>query len=424
MKTPKIIVAGAGASGLVAAIEAAKRGFDVTVMEANDKPGRKIYATGNGRCNLTNEKMDISCFRGSSLKLISSVIDRFGYKDTMNYFSELGLMFKDRNGYVYPASGQASSVVNALLSECRKLDIKILCNSAVKNVSKNKNEFTVDTEDGKYKAEGVILSCGSMAGILPDKLPKVKGYDIAEKLGHKIIPTASSLTGIRCRNNLFYKEASGVRCDGEISVYSEDKLLGRDVGELQLTSYGVSGIPAFQVCRHAAYSVADNHNTYIKIDFMPNVTKEELYSVIINKVKRNGELTVSEYLNGILNDKLAGAIVNYAGIDKKVRGSRIIRERSGHGIIKKLVSCIKEYKDTVTGINDYKDAQVLAGGVSLKEVSENMESMYVKNLYITGELLDADGICGGYNLQWAWATGYIAGNSIGENYDKNKSAKA
>lgn len=426
MKVPGIIVIGAGASGMTAAIEAAKRGFKVTIIEANDKPGKKIYATGNGKCNLTNKKMDVSCFRGSDIKLIASVLERFGYKDTINYFSELGLMFKDRNGYIYPASGQASSVVKSLVLECEKNDIKILCKVTALNVLKSADIFTVETDNGNYKADGVILSTGSKAGILPGKLPKINGYDITKKLGHKIIPLQPALTGIKCKNNAFYKEVQGVRCDGKIMVYSDNRLAGSDMGELQLTSYGISGIPAFQVSRYAAYSLYNKKNTYIQVDFMPDISSQELISKITYKIHGNPNIKISEYLNGILNNKLAEAIVNYAGINKNITGRDIKEGRDKKRIIGCLVQAIKEYKDKVTGVNEFKDAQVLAGGVSLKEIKKNMESAYVKNLYITGEVLDADGICGGYNLQWAWATGYIAGNSIlksGEKYDKDKSDK-
>ncbi len=412
MKTKKIIIIGAGASGMVAAIESAKRGFSVTILEVNEKPGKKIYATGNGRCNITNIKMDASYFRGTDITLIESVIERFGYEDTMNYFGELGLMFKDRNGYVYPASGQAASVVNSLVMECDKLNIKILCKVEVKNVNKKNDRFYIDTDNGKFDADGVILSCGSMAGIMANKLPKASGYDFAKGFGHKIIPLVSSLTGMKCGNTSFYKETSGVRCDGNINVYSDDKLLAEDKGELQLTAYGVSGIPTFQVCRYAAYSIKNKKNTYIQIDFMPEISKEELYKQIIKRINRNERLTMPEYLNGILNDKLAVALVSQSGMDRCMKGCDILKSKGGKDKLQNLVNYIKEYNDKVTGINEFKDAQVIAGGVSLKEVDDNMQSIYSENLYMTGEMLDVDGICGGYNLQWAWATGYIAGNSI------------
>lgn len=407
MKTPEIIVIGAGASGITAAIQAAKRGLKVTILEANEKPGKKIYATGNGKCNLTNAKMDISCFRGSNPEFINNVISRFNYQDTIKYFSELGLMFKDKNGYLYPASGQASSVVEALVTECRRLDIKILCQLKIEKLYKNKNKFIVVTDNDKFMADAVILACGSFAGISEKKLPNVSGYDMAKQFGHKIIPLVSALTGMRCRNKSFYKKSAGVRCDGEIQLYSEGKLMGSDVGELQLTDYGISGIPVFQLARYASYSIRNKKETCIRADFMPSVTENELKKVLRAKIDRNPECRMSEYMNGIINDKLSAALLEYAGINADKKGKLISDDE-----LLRLVYCIKNYKDYVMEINGFQAAQVLAGGVSLDEINENMESVYEKNLFITGELLDADGICGGYNLQWAWATGYIAGNEV------------
>lgn len=418
----RIIVAGAGASGMVAAIEAAKRGMDVTILEANDRAGKKIYATGNGRCNLTNRRMKISCYNGTDKAFIKSVLDRFGYAETIEYFSELGLMFKDRDGYIYPMSGQAASVAEALLSECKRLDIKILCNVTARDITVNKNRsdgyiVSCITGDGKkmtFTAEGVILSCGSIAGISPKKYPAGSGYDLAKRAGHSIAPLVSSLTGIRCKNESFYRTASGVRCDAVIVIYEKasdgtERMLASDKGELQLTDYGVSGIPAFQVSRHAAYSIRDRSvtDTYCIIDFLPDVSEQELRAAMRRRIERNGENTVLQYFNGILNDKLARALLQASGISVKKRGKELKQSD-----IDRIAGIIKHFRDSAAAVNDFQNAQVLAGGVRLTELTDSMESVYAKNLYITGELLDADGICGGYNLQWAWATGYIAGNAV------------
>lgn len=402
-----VIVIGAGASGMVAAIETAKRGIRVTVLEMNDKPGKKIYATGNGRCNLTNTRMELSCFNGTDRDFISSVIDRFGYKDTMEYFSRLGLMFKDRNGYIYPLSGQASSVVQVLINKMEELDIKILCNVEAVDIKKKADLFNVITAKGNYLCNGVIMATGSMAGINTKKLPKNTGFDIAKSFDHKIIPQVPALTGLKCKNKRFYKISGGVRCDGKISIYSKDKLVASDMGELQLVDYGVSGIPAFQVCRHAGYSLRNKKDTYVVLDFMPEYSEEFIREKLSENIKGNPDLGLGFYLGGMLNNKLAKGILDSLNMDEAAKGGALKDKELG-----KIAHCIKNYSDEVIGTNDFQIAQVCAGGVSLKELNENMESKYVEDLYMTGELLDADGICGGYNLQWAWATGYIAGNNI------------
>lgn len=410
-KNRSIIVAGAGASGMVAAIEAAKRELFVTLIEANDEVGKKIYATGNGRCNLTNRKMSEENFRSQNMAFVKEIIDRFGYKETLSYFGELGLCFKDRDGYIYPRSGQASSVAEVLYTACLLYGVHIVLGSPVKAIEKQDNRFIVKTDDKVYRAEGVILACGSLAGIQKGKQLKINGYDLAKSLGHGMIPIVSSLTGLKCENEDFYKAVSGVRCDGKIELWIENdgnyEMIACDDGELQLTAYGVSGIPAFQVSRYAAYGIREKKSVQIKIDFLSGMTLNEIIDMIREKSKRNKNITILQCFTGVLNDKLAAALIKETDTDihKKVRCI-------DDSIIIRLAAIIKSYTDNVRGTNDFTAAQVLAGGMRLDEFETTMESKLVSNLYMTGEMLDADGMCGGYNLQWAWATGYIAGNHI------------
>lgn len=411
MNKKKIIIAGAGASGMVAAIEAAKRNIDVTLLEANDEVGKKIYATGNGRCNLTNKKMSESFYRSYDMNFVKNIIDSFGCKETLRYFEELGLMFKDRDGYVYPMSGQASSVAEVLFTACQLYGVHIICNSPVISITKQNNYFTVRTPEKTFKSEGLILSCGSIAGISKGKQLKINGYDLAKSMGHKMIPIVSALTGLQCENKEFYKTAAGVRCDGKIEIWTDNgkssKPEAEDMGELQLTAYGVSGIPAFQVSRYAAYDIREKKKVMIQLDFLRNITKEEICYMIHKKRKINKNITILQCFTGILNDRLAAALIKENNTDVNKKACDISDEE-----INKIAETIKAYRDTITGVNDFTSSQVLAGGMRLDEFKETMESKLVENLYMTGEMLDADGMCGGYNLQWAWATGYIAGNNI------------
>lgn len=407
MKDKKVIVCGAGASGMVAAIMAAIKGHKVTILEANEKPGKKIYATGNGKCNLTNSLMSSSCFRGTNDEFINDIIGRFGYDETILFFKELGLLFKNKNGYVYPKSAQASSVVECLLLECERVGVNIICNDAVLDIIKTRDTFIVKTSSNIFECDAVILSSGSKAGINSNKLPLSTGYDIAKSFGHKLIPIVPALTGLKCKNKKLYKIVSGVRCDAKITLYSHNEIKSFDEGEIQLTDYGVSGIPVFQICRYAGYSLKSKQDTYIAVDFMPDYEKEDIINLLLYKIKRNPNNTLLEYFNGILNSKLALGFIKVAGEDENTRGYDI-RDNQ----IKRLVDMIKGYKDVVMETNNFQNAQVCAGGVSLNEVTLNMESKLVEGLYITGELLDVDGMCGGYNLQWAWATGYIVGMEI------------
>lgn len=413
-KDKNIIVVGAGASGMVAAIETAKRGIDVTLIEANDEVGKKIYATGNGRCNLTNRKMSEEYFRSNNMPFVKEIIDRFGYKETLSYFGELGLCFKDREGYIYPRSGQASSVAEVLYAACLLYGVHIVTGSPVKNIEKKDNIFFVKTDDKVYRAAGVILACGSLAGIQKGKQLKINGYDLAKSLGHGMIPIVSSLTGLKCENEGFYKTSSGVRCDGKIELWVENngryEMTSCDEGELQLTAYGVSGIPAFQVSRYAAYGIREKKNVQIRIDFLNSMTADDIINMVKEKSKKNKNITILQCFTGVLNDRLATALIREIHTDVHKKACHI-----DEGLIKKLAEIIKSYTDNVKATNDFTAAQVLAGGMRLDEFKTTMESKLVSNLYMTGEMLDSDGMCGGYNLQWAWATGYIAGNNILKN---------
>ena len=406
-----ITIVGAGASGMVAAIEAAKRGIDVTLIEANNQVGKKIYATGNGRCNLTNRKMSEKYFRSRNMDFVGEVIDSFGYNETISYFSELGLFFKERDGYIYPRSGQASSVVKVLYDECLLYGVHIVLGSPVKAVEKRNNVFFSITPDKVYRSSGLILSCGSLAGIQKERQLKINGYDLAKSFGHGMIPVVSSLTGIKCENKEFFKSCSGVRCDGKIEIFAQKdgifEMESWDEGELQLTSYGVSGIPAFQVSPYAAYSIREKKGVQLKLDFLHNMTSDSIVEMIKKKREKNKNITILQCFIGVLNDKLATALIDNMNMDIHKKACDMDEEQ-----IKGLVVNIKSFTDNVVGVNDFASAQVLAGGICLDQLKPTMESRLVSGLYMTGEMLDADGMCGGYNLQWAWATGYMAGNHI------------
>lgn len=400
-----VIVVGGGASGMVAAIEAAKKGYNVLIMEANEKLGKKLYATGNGKCNITNEKMDLECFRSGNIQLVKHVLECFDYKDTLDYFRSLGILFKNKNGYYYPLSGQASSVVKALEMECNRRNVEVLLSSPVTAVKHENERYYVYSDDKTYTCNSLILACGSIAGINKKNALKINGYDLAKSLGHNMIPIVSALTGLKCSKTNFYKSVAGVRTDAKVEVMEDDETIARDEGELQLTDYGISGIPVFQVCRFAGYSLRKGKKPQCMIDFLPSIKKEELKNMLLNKKDKYNSLL--DCFVGVLNDKLAAGIIEVSGLKPDLSISLCDNSH-----FDKLVESIKSYRDEIVSPNNFESAQVLAGGMSMDEIDEQMESKYCPGLYMTGEMLDTDGICGGYNLQWAWATGIIAGRSV------------
>lgn len=434
----KVIIIGGGASGLTAAAIAAQAGAEVTVLEGRDKPAGKLYATGNGRCNLTNINMSDKYYRSADTDLIEKTIKRFGYQDTLDFFHGLGLLFKDRDGYIYPSTGQAATVAKLLVRRCEELGVRIKCAAMVVSIKKGKKGFAVkymqqdSTKQDNIKqdctkpnaakrdftkqkiygekeieemADRVILAAGTPAGGFGCR---VTGTELAKAMGHTIIPLVPALTGLRCENRKFFQAAAGVRIEAKITLYQEEdkQATAEDTGELQLTDYGISGIPVFQISRFAGYALLQKKNVSARIDFLPEYDFETLLAELKKSRKLYGNRSIFETLSLIFHAKLVKGVL----ISTKIKESKKITELTDREL-KELLCYFKRFSVKVTGVNEMKQAQVCAGGVSTAELTENFMSKKVENLYITGETVDVDGICGGYNLQFAWASGYIAGQA-------------
>lgn len=407
MKREGIIIGG-GAAGLLAAITAAENGASVTILEHMPRVGKKILSTGNGKCNMTNLHMTADCYRSGIDGVPMQVIQKFPVEETLRFFRRLGVMTIDRNGYVYPASGQAQTVLDALRDKTESLGIRTCCDSKVISINKNKNErFTVKTENQSYQADFVILSAGSMAAKTTGS--DGSGYELAKSMGHKIKKPLPALVQLKC-NGDFFKGIAGVRTDVKVSLYTMGKngergtCLAADFGELQLTDYGISGIPVFQISRYAAEALDHKKRVLAVVDFMPDLTEDDLFEVLKEQRAYLIDRKAADFINGLFNKKLAALFLKAAWI----KGDQSISELSNKKLAE-LCSLIKECSFEVTGTNSYDKAQICMGGVDLREVNtETMESKLISGLYFAGEILDVDGICGGYNLQWAWSSGYLA----------------
>lgn len=419
-----VIIIGAGAAGLMAAIEAGKKNNKVTVLELKNEAGRKILATGNGRCNLTNRNIESSCYFGDDKSFIEKVIQKIDYEYIKKYFEDMGLLFCNIGDYVYPYSKQSSSVTNVLLRECKKHNINFVFNCNVKNIEKKYDNFTINAiiTEGKntYKkeffADKVIVTAGGKAS--PKFGSDGSGYYLLKKLGHRVNDVVPALVPMICddgNNGHTLKKLHGVRAEASIIAYysenNEKKNIATERGEIQLTDYGISGIVTFQLSGRINHCLAKNKKVYVEIDFMPDYSKEELKKYLACAVEKNidyfGKVREAylSVLNGMLNDKLAEVIIERVwttGKDKETG--------SGEILIKQIVELTKGFKFKVTASRGFEFAQVSSGGVTLKEVNENMGSKLVDGVYIAGEVLDVDGMCGGYNLHFAFASGIIAGN--------------
>ncbi len=396
-----VIIVGGGAAGMTAAIAAARRGAAVTILEHTARVGKKILSTGNGKCNITNLSMPEGAYRGNQPEFALQVIKQVSVEKTLEFFRELGILTTDRNGYVYPNSGQASSVLDALRFELEHLKVTVVCDCQVKEIRKN---LTVITNTGTYKGDAVILAAGSKA--VPKTGSDGSGYQLAKSLGHTIIKPLPALVQLKCRES-WYKQLAGIRLNAEVLLKADGKIISRDQGEVQFTDYGISGIPVFQVSRYAARGLEEGKKIKAVLDFFPDTGNKELLDYLINRQRILGYRTSEEFLNGVLNKKLTTVLLKEAGINFKQNTAQISRKQ-----IERLTELLKGFTTEITGVNGFEQAQICSGGIDTAEIHpETMESKLIKNLYIAGEILDVDGICGGYNLQWAWSSGILAGAS-------------
>ena len=405
----KIAIIGAGASGMMAAIEAAKNGAQVTLIEKNDRVGKKILATGNGKCNFTNKSMCSNDFCSKSKDVFTDYISHFNNNDVISFFQNLGMLVKERNGYCYPRSDQATTVLDLLRLQLKQLNIEVLTQTYPISIQKKKKDFEIIFNNNtKSFFHRVILSCGSFAG--EKNRNEFSGYDYAKELGHHLIPIVPALVQLRCSGQDF-KSISGVRCDANIKLYINNAFSKEEFGELQLTDYGLSGIPIFQLSRFASYGIYEKKSVYALIDFLPEYDADSLLAYgeeKWNNLSKN--CTLEEYFQGFLNKKL-----NYFFIKKAGYKAETLISNLSFSNIKNILLSMKNWKVTISTTNPYENAQVCAGGVNLEEVTEHLESKFVSGLFFTGELLDVDGRCGGYNLQWAWTSGYLAGKYASQN---------
>lgn len=410
MKREGMIIGG-GASGLMAAITAAEYGASVTILEHAPRVGKKILSTGNGKCNLTNLHMTEDCFRCGEHGFPMDVIQKFPVEDTLRFFRRLGVLTTDRNGYVYPYSGQAQTVLDALRDKTESLGIRILCDCRILDIKKNKEgRFQVKTENGTVSGDFLIIAAGSMAA--PATGSDGSGYELAKKLGHKVKKPLPALVQLKCSGE-FFKSISGVRTEAKISLYTVGKhgdlgsFLAEDVGELQLTDYGISGIPVFQVSRYASEALDRKKQVAAVVDYLPSYEEEDVFRLLKDQRSYLSERTAEMFLNGLFHKKLAALFLKAVRIRPDFPAGRISDQK-----LAELCAVIKESVYEVTATNPYDKAQICMGGVDTREIDpETMESRLISGLYFAGEILDVDGICGGYNLQWAWSSGHVAGIS-------------
>ncbi|MCR4651790.1 MAG: aminoacetone oxidase family FAD-binding enzyme [Lachnospiraceae bacterium] len=401
----RIGIIGGGASGLMAAISASEAGAKVTVFEHNNECGRKIKATGNGKCNLTNTFLRSSAYHSSSDKDLNRYFGQFDQEDALMFFRKSGLMMYEKDTYVYPLCNQAYVVRDILLHRCRENGVKILTDHTVNDISLKDSVYTVCANGTGYEFDRVIMACGSYAGINDnDRIDSNDdGYSLSYHLGHSIVKVRPSLVPVNCSDD-FCKKLKGVRMNAKVTLTLDDAPAAEEYGEVQFTDYGISGIVVFQLSRYIA--MEKERNKLLILDLMPDMSEEELKNFLHFRDITGIYMTAGDFLMGMFNKAVNEVLLDIMKIDPEADHESELSQR-----LDELASLIKGFTMHPTSVKSYPHAQCCCGGVSLDEIDDSCESLINDGLYYCGEIIDVDGICGGYNLQWAWTTGYIAGRA-------------
>lgn len=408
LRKETIIIIGGGLSGIISAIFAKQKNKnrEVIILEKNDKIGKKILVSGNGRCNLLNKNFNVDRYYSENKDILKNIFSKFDSRYILKYFENLGIVFKEeKDGKIFPITDSANSILDVLLCELNNLDIKIFLNTNVVSIKNENNIFKIKTNKKEFISDKLIISTGSCA--YPQIGTTGDGYNFAKDFNHKMNNLFPSIVPLilDCK---YLKKISGIRFDGIVKIKYKDKILKENRGDILFTDYGISGLSIISISRYATeylYS-KDKNNISLLLDFVPNFNLKELENHILNIKKNNKEKNIESLLSGLINPKLINYIFeNKINLDKKLK-------ELNTSDIKNIIDILKNKEYKIIGDKGFKFAQVTAGGISLKDINEKLESKKIKNLFFTGEILDVDGDCGGFNLMWAFFSGKIAGENI------------
>lgn len=403
-----VIIIGAGASGIVSSIFAKKSNNRVIVLERNDKSLKKLLMTGNGRCNYMNESYSTKNYHSEDIDIVDKIISSNNIEMVKKFFDSIGVIPKIKNGYFYPYSNQAITIKNMLEEKALSLGVEIKYNSLVTDINKVNDKFEVICNDEKIYCDNLVIATGSKA--YPITGSDGLGYTFLSKFNHTIIDVVPALVQLTS-DFKYLKLWDGVRSDVALELFEDDKYVDTETGEIQLTNYGISGICTFNLSHYVTRGI-NNHKYTISINFVPFI--DTLITPWMDDYsKKNSNKNIYSLLEGFLNTKLIDIILKVSNID----GNRYYKDLSNE---EKLILCknLKGLKINITGSKGFDSSQICSGGVKLSEIDYNtFESKVVSNLYITGELLDMNGVCGGYNLTTCWISGILSGKAIGDKYD-------
>ena len=396
-----VVVIGGGAAGILAALTAAEvPGRRVLLLERQQRIGRKLLATGNGRCNLTNTGATIAHYHGEQADFAAPALAKFSPQDALDYFHGLGLMtVEEYGGRVYPLSNSANSVVDVLRFALEKSGVEVRCACPVRAIARRDKGYSVVTDEGSLSADYLIVACGGAAGA---KLGGVMdGYELLKPLGHKRTALHPALVQLITPPE-YPRALKGVRADGTLRLLSGSETLAKGEGELQFTDNGLSGPAAFDVSRAAATA---GEGLMLSINFFRAYSAGQVLALLKQRRESYPTLESAQLFTGMLHNRLGKMLVKYAGLPQELPLGKL-----NDAQLEQAVRSAVDFRLKLLGTEGFDHAQVTAGGIKTTGFNpETLESWFMPGLFVCGELLDVDGDCGGYNLQWAWSSGRLAG---------------
>lgn len=403
-----VVVVGGGASGIMAAITARELGANVTILEKNPRLGKKILATGNGRCNLTNVNTCSTYYHGADPEFVAGILSQYDVKQTIKFFEKLGISHKvEEAGKVFPMSDQASSVLDVLRYKVEQTGIKVIYEARVSDIrKKNKEGFELELADGTcIEGDRVILAAGGKA--MPVTGSNGDGFQLAQKLGHTIKEVFPALVPLKLEGS-FFKSIAGVKVFGTAEILDGSKPAASDRGDILFTNYGISGPPILQISRKAGELLRDGRDAVLRVIMIDTMSRESLEGLLTKRFHHAAGKTMEFSLVGLINKRLIPVLLKEAGISNL----KAPVDNLSDGEREKILEILTDWRLRVTGTTSWPNAQVTAGGIDTRDVDRNtLESKIVSGVYLAGEILDIDGACGGYNLQWAWSSGFVAGQN-------------
>ena len=396
-------IIGGGASGLICAIILSKANNKVTIIEKNSTLGKKILMTGNGRCNYFNQNMSLDKYYSHDKNLLENIINQENINEVLSFFDNIGIVPNIKNGYYYPASNTATAILNSLLIEIKNNNVTTILDTVVTDIKKRQDSFTVITNNKNYNFDKVIIAIGSNAGTKEEN----NLATIIQNFNLPIINPKPALVPLILEGN-FFRKWSGIRANATVSIYNKNNLLKSDTGEVQLTDYGASGI-----CVMNLSSLVANYNVNdltMHFNFLPNLKKEEVAKFLEERNAKLKNRTIIELLESIVPYKLLYILISLSKISNECHFKSLTTEE-----LERLIKNLCDLTIPIVATKELHKAQVVTGGIKLSALNEHLEAKNTSGLYFMGEAIDVDGVCGGYNLGFAWLSGLVVANSIIKN---------